>query len=122
MNAGGKSITDFPLKTYQYLTLFKKTYNQYITHKLEKRENQTDFLLYRRNYLKEVKSFEGDKRRENVSAQHRLVVADCEFRCAKGGKQERPGNKWWKLNDVTVRNQLKTELMRELKSKQDTNE
>lgn len=78
--------------------------------------------MYRRNYLKEVKSFEGDKRRENVSAQYWLVVADCGFRCAEGGKQERPGNKWWKLNDVTVRNQLKTELMRELKSKQDTNE
>lgn len=37
-----------------------------------------------------------------MSAQQRLVVADGESRCAKGGKQQKTLKKW-KLKDVTLK-------------------
>ena len=103
-------------------TFFQKDIHQYITYKSGGRESQIDFLVCRRNHLREVqncKVFKG----EGVSAQHRIVVMDCEMKTTRKGKKICiPKIKWWELKNEQRRLEFKEKVMREITSKEDPNE
>ena len=103
-------------------TFFQKNSHQYVTYKSGGRESQIDFLVCRRNHLSEVKNCKVIKG-ESVSAQHRIVVLDCEMKTAgKGKKICIPKIKWWGLKDEQRRVEFKEKVMREITSKEDPNE
>ncbi|XP_063600551.1 uncharacterized protein LOC134776734 [Penaeus indicus] len=52
-----------------------------------------------------------------------IVVLDCEVKSAKRGKQlSTPKIKWWKLKEEHLKVEFKEKVMREVTSKEDTNE
>ncbi|XP_063595885.1 uncharacterized protein LOC134772741 [Penaeus indicus] len=124
LNEEGERVIDFALANDMAIanTFFKKGAHQYVTYKSGGRESQIDFLGCRRNHLGELKNCKVIKG-ESVSAQHRIVVLDCEVKNTKRGKQlSIPKIKWWKLKEEHLKVDFKEKVMREVTSKEDTNE
>lgn len=79
-NEEGDRITDFALATDMAIlnTFFKKEDNQLITYKSGDRCSQIDFILARRQHLKEVRNCKVING-ESVAPQHKLLVIDTSF-------------------------------------------
>ena len=76
-------------------TFFKK--KDYVTYESGGRETQLDYILYKRNRMKDVKNCKVVKS-ETAAKQHHVVVG--EFRMKRGRKGKKcttPKVQWWKL-------------------------
>ncbi|XP_066965686.1 uncharacterized protein [Macrobrachium rosenbergii] len=98
-------------------TCFEKKENQYITCKNGARENQIDFLMYRRSHLREVRNcriLNG----ECAAAQHRVVAMNLEIRnTVKGSPAHVPSTiKWWKLTqEEETKQEFKERTLRKVR-------
>lgn len=113
-NEGGERILDFALSFDLAIcnTFLKKANSQYVTYKSGGRESQIDFLMGRRRDLKEVRNCKvlyG----EHLSAQHKIVVTDWEFRAVKKKRPQRgaPRIKWWRLKDDNLKSEFKERVL-----------
>ena len=113
-NEEGERVIDFAVAFDLALvnTFFEKRQNRLVTYKSGGRESQIDFLLYRRDYLKEVRNCKVING-ECVAAQHRMVVMDCKLKnCAKTKKSQiEPKIKWWRLKDTEIRRRFKEAVL-----------
>ena len=85
-----------------------------VTYKIGGRESQIDFLMCRRQQLKEVKNckvFNG----KSVAAQHRVLVLDWEIKCSNKRIPEQVTTKikWWKLKVENIKIQFREKVLRE---------
>uniref|UniRef100_A0A8D8SH78 Craniofacial development protein 2 n=2 Tax=Cacopsylla melanoneura TaxID=428564 RepID=A0A8D8SH78_9HEMI len=113
-NDEGKAVADFAVAADLAIlnTFFQKHDNHYLTYRSGGRTSQIDFLLCRRQHLKEVsncKVIYG----EAVVAQHKLLVIDCVIESEKSNtkKEAMPKIKWWKLKDPIMKCEFKRKVM-----------
>ena len=124
-NEEGDNIVDFALAFDIAIvnTFFMK--KDYVTYRSGGRESQIDFLMCRRQHLKEVKDCKVING-ENVSPQHKLVVGDFQIRGEKSMRRKGiPKIKWWKLEkeeNVELRARFKENVLREIRLKDEVNE
>ena len=111
-NAGGERIVEFASRTSMAVlnTYFTKKDEHKITYKSGGRRTQIDYILCRRENLKEVadcKTLVG----EHVTTQHRLVVCKIQFETKpKIPVQVKPRIRWWKLKEDEVRKDFKQKV------------
>lgn len=117
-NEDGEKIIDFALAFDLVIgnTIFCKKNEHLITYRSGDRASQIDFLLYRRNNIKEIRNCKvipGD----HVTAQHRLVVMDLSItvtRRQKGKVTTERRIKWFKLKDQDLKHTFKDRLLSDL--------
>jgi len=108
-NAGGQRIVEFASRTNMSVlnTYFTKKDEHKITYKSGGRRTQIDYMLCRRNTLKEVvdcKTLVG----EHVTTQHRIVVCKLQFETKpKRSAPVKPRIRWWKLKEEDVKEDFK---------------
>lgn len=116
-NEEGDRITDFALATDMAIlnTFFKKEEKQLITYKSGDKCSQIDFILARRQHLKEVRNCKTIKG-ESVASQHRVLVIDVTFMILKkkGKKITTPKIRWWKLKDPFLKIEFKRHVVRNI--------
>ncbi|KAI5739350.1 hypothetical protein M8J77_018157 [Diaphorina citri] len=116
-NEEGDRITDFALATDMAIlnTFFKKEDNQLITYKSGDRCSQIDFILARRQHLKEVRNCKVING-ESVAPQHKLLVIDTSFMISrkKVEKTTTPKIRWWKLKDPSLKMEFKRQDVRNI--------
>ncbi|KAI5739308.1 hypothetical protein M8J77_017609 [Diaphorina citri] len=119
-NEEGDRIKDFPLATDMAIlnTFFKKEDNQLITYKSGDRicSHQIDFILPRRQHLKEVRNCKVING-ESVAPQHKLLVIDTSFMISrkKVQKTTTPKIRWWKLKDPFLKMEFKRQPARNIR-------
>ena len=108
-NHEGQMVVDFAKGTDMALvnTFYKKKEEHRITYKSGGRSSQIDYILYRRNKLKEMtdcKVIAG----ESVATQHRVLVCrmTLKVRRTKMGARRERKIRWWKLKDRDCRNRF----------------
>ncbi|KAI5726127.1 hypothetical protein M8J77_024147 [Diaphorina citri] len=114
-NEEGKTLIEFAVATDLAVcnTFFQKNESQLITYRSGGTKSQIDFILCRRQQLKEVKNCKVINN-EAVTPQHRVVVIDCEYEVKKKTIEKKrtiPRIKWWSLKDPMIRNQFKNEVL-----------
>ena len=124
-NEEGDSIIDFAMAFDIAIlnTFFMK--RDYLTYRSGGRESQIDFLMCKRQHLREVKDCKVIYG-ENVSTQHKLVVSDIQIRGERGAKRKGiPKIRWWKLEkeeNIELRARFKENVLREIRLKNEVNE
>lgn len=118
-NDKGRRIVDFALASDFILanTFFKKPDNQLVTYKSGGNTSQIDFIMYRRQNIKEVKNCKVING-ESVTSQHRIVVMDCDVSIVNKRKkrnQESKKVKWWTLKDPIIQDKYKTRVLENIK-------
>lgn len=115
-NAEGQRILDFMSAQDMTLlnTFFKKEENQLNTYKSGGRTSQIDFLACRRKDIRDVQDCRVING-EDVSTQHRLVLAKMKIREEeKRGRDKRMRKiKWWRLKEPETRRQFKEKVLEE---------
>ncbi|KAI5734873.1 hypothetical protein M8J77_011455 [Diaphorina citri] len=125
-NDGGDRIVEYALAFDLGITntFFEKRDEHLITYKSGPHKSQIDYIMCRRNHLREVKNakvINGD----GVAAQHRLLVMDIEMEVKKttSGKIQREQKiKWWMLKDVERRREFKQKVLEEIVQKENVQE
>ncbi|XP_066969208.1 craniofacial development protein 2-like [Macrobrachium rosenbergii] len=124
-NEEGEGIIDFAVAFDMALinSFFMK--KDYVTYRSGGRDGQIDFLLCRRQHLKEVKDCKVIYG-ENVGQQHKLVAVDLSIqKGTKGKRKSNPKIKWWELEkaeNVELRSRFKENVLREIKLEDDVND
>ena len=85
-----------------------------MTYKIGGRESQIDFLMCRRQQLKEVQNCKVINGK-SVAAQHRVLVLDWEIKCSNRRIPEQVTTKikWWKLKVENLKIQFREKVLRE---------
>ena len=113
-NNKGQAVVDFAKKMKLAITntYFVKKPSHRVTYNSGGRSSQVDYILVRRRRIREVvdtKVIVG----ESVAKQHKIVVSAIII-WTKWRKAPKPVKKikWWKLNDMKVKNKFKMEVIK----------
>ena len=115
-NPEGDRILDFAVAFDMAVanTFFEKPQGQLVTYKSGGQESQIDYILWRREELKEItnsKTFPG----EYVTRQHRTLVVDWERKMSRRGKEKIvPKIHWWKLKRAEYRDRYRERVLQEI--------
>ncbi|KAK3856231.1 hypothetical protein Pcinc_037429 [Petrolisthes cinctipes] len=113
-NQEGESVVDFAVAFDMAILNTFFTKSSYRTYRNGPRESQIDFLLYRRDNIREVedcKVLQG----ESVGAQRSPVVVRLVVRTRRTGVERgEPRIKWWKLKDEVVRQEFKRKALQRI--------
>lgn len=121
-NTDGEKALDFAVAFDMAILNTFFTKNSYRTYRSGNRESQIDFLLYRRDNIKEVedcKVLQG----ERVGPQHSPVVAKLVVKTRRTRVERgEPRIKWWKLKDEVVRQKFKSKTLQRIEKSEDVSQ
>ena len=121
-NQEGESALDFAVAFDMAVLNTFFTKSSYRTYRSGPRESQIDFLLYRRDNIREVedcKVLQG----ESVGAQHSPVVVKLVVRTRRTGVEKgKPRIKWWKLKDEGMRQEFKRKALQRIEKAEDVDQ
>ena len=85
-------------------TMFIKAENHLTTYKSGQVASQIDFILVRKEFVAEVRNCK-TLPYEQVTSQHRTLLADIRVKAKKKWNRRKPIRKicWWKMKDVEKR-------------------
>lgn len=117
-NEEGERIADYAraLDLAIVNTYFDKKKEHLVTYKSGERESQIDYLLIRRNHLREAlncKVIPGD----HVAAQHRPLCMDLQIKAECKKPKRRQGTqriKWYRLKDPEIQARFKEKTLKEI--------
>ncbi|KAL1448566.1 hypothetical protein WDU94_013996 [Cyamophila willieti] len=98
-------------------TYFKKEEKQLITYKSGNKFSQIDFILARRQHLKEIRNCKIING-EAVASQHRALVIDVTFMINNKKKTQKittPKIKWWNLKDPFLKMEFRRHAIHKIK-------
>ena len=117
-NPEGDRILDFAVAFDMSVvnTFFEKTQEQLVTYKSGGQVSQIDYILWRREELKEIKNSKTFPI-EHVTQQHRTLVMDWQRKVTRRGREKIvPKIQWWKLKRPEYRDRYRERVLQEIGS------
>uniref|UniRef100_A0A8D8WQC9 Craniofacial development protein 2 n=1 Tax=Cacopsylla melanoneura TaxID=428564 RepID=A0A8D8WQC9_9HEMI len=121
-NEEGERIIDFALGSDMAIlnTFFKKEDRMLVTYKSGERISQIDFILCRRQHMKEVRNCKIING-ESVAPQHRVLVIDVLFdkvnKKKKTQRHKSPKIKWWNLKDPFLKIEFQRKVIHTIRNR-----
>ena len=112
-NEEGIKIMDFATAYEMRLmnTYYKKRENHLVTYNSGGRRSQIDFIMLRKEYIKECKNCKVLPK-EAITTQHRVLIAELEVKATRKRRVEgRKMIRWWKLKNDEVREEFRRSVV-----------